>query len=96
MTDETQEDAEFRAYNMRMKALGDGLARTLDAAGAPSPMAVEALSFAAAIILSHLAQRDRQLAAVIANNLANNLLALCAELGITPGDNENEAAGAPN
>jgi len=95
MTDETQEEAQFRAYNTRMKALGDGLARTLDAAGTPMPMSIEALSFATAIFLSHMAKQDRPLAAVIANNLANNLLALCSEIGIAP-DNENESAGAPN
>lgn len=82
---ETQEDLARRNYEMRVRALGDGITRTLDASGCPPTLAVEALSFSTSVFLTHLAQRDKKIAAALADNLANSLLALCAELDIAPG-----------
>lgn len=91
-----QEEAARRNFERRSQILGDAVARTLDVAGASVPLSIEALTFATSIFLTHLAQHDKGMAAVLANNLANALLALCDQLGVDLSGNENEPAGAPN
>jgi hypothetical protein len=84
----SEEERRQQEFFARAHDIGRGVVLVLNATGAPMALGIEGLSVATSLYLTNLAKRDPKAAAIIANNLALNLVGLCRELGILPEDED--------